>query len=79
MGVDFTFRAGEGVPLAALCQNRNPSSVFWSEALGVWAVPSYAAMQEIMHIDTVAQVNMRRVKADCAEHGGKTLREKHHG
>ncbi len=48
MDVDFTFRPDEGLPLAALRQIRDRGPVFWSEALGAWAVTSYAAVQEVL-------------------------------
>ena len=48
MDVDFTFRPDEGLPLAALRRIRGKGPVFWSEALGAWAVTSYAAVQEVL-------------------------------
>ena len=48
MDVDFTFRPGEGLPLTALGNIRSEGPVFWSEALGAWAVTSYAAVQEVL-------------------------------
>jgi cytochrome P450 len=48
MDVDFTFRPGEGLPLTALEKIRDAGPVFWSEALGAWAVTSYAAVQEVL-------------------------------
>ena len=48
MDVDFSFRPGEGLPLTALKRYRDAGPVFWSEALGAWAVTSYAAVQEVL-------------------------------
>ena len=48
MDVDFAFRPGEGLPQTALEKIRDAGPVFWSEALGAWAVTSYAAVQEVL-------------------------------
>ncbi len=48
MDVDFTYRPGEGLPHTALQRIREAGPVFWSEALGAWAVNSYDAVQEVL-------------------------------